>query len=118
METTWEIANLKRKSDTGLVVNVTWIAKFKLGAEEDRKIGKMELQGSEEDLGFIPFENLTEEIVIQWVKDQLGESMISEMESQYQNVLEERINKKTNPEFLVGTPWDKNPNKGFPRIEK
>lgn len=107
MKTVWKIVNLKRKPATGLVVEATWIVNFELDGTTTRKIGVTELEGSTEDPGFIPFESLTEEVVLGWVKDKLGEAAITEMENQYQNELENSIQRKANPEFLVGTPWKK-----------
>lgn len=107
METNWKILNLKRKPSSGLVIEVTYVMNFKLQDESDRKIGVIELEGDENDPNFVPFEELTEEIVLDWVKSNLGEEKIEEIESKHQSIMEDRIYKKSNPEFLQGLPWDK-----------
>jgi hypothetical protein len=107
MTTTWKIAQLKRKPTTGLVFEVTYIMNFKLQNETDRKVGMIEFVGDVNDPNFIPFEDLTEEIVLGWVTTTLGEEEISATETEFEARLQERIDKKTNPEFLTGTPWSK-----------
>jgi len=108
METTWRIVRIKRLPSTGLVIEVTYIMNFKLLSETDRKVGTVTLVGDVNDPNFIPFDELTETIVTNWVKDELGASNITSIESSYQSVLQERIDRKNNPEYLVGLPWSDN----------
>jgi hypothetical protein len=105
MKTTWKIAQLKRKPSSGLVIEVTYIMNFELESETDRHVGSVTLEGDETSETFIPFEELTEAIVLEWVKTTVGEEKITEIETNAETRLQERIDKKTNPEFLVGTPW-------------
>ena len=80
---------------------------FELEGETDRHVGSVTLEGDETSSTFIPFEELTEAIVLEWVKTTVGEEKITEIETSMETRLEERIEKKTNPEFLTGTPWGK-----------
>ncbi len=108
METNWKIVNLKRDPNNGLVFEVTYIMNFKLQEESDRKVGMITLEGDPNDKDFVPFEQLTEEIIIDWVKDVLGEEEINKTKSEHETRMQERIDRKTNPEFLQGLPWSKN----------
>ena len=105
MTTTWKIAQLKRVPDTGLVTQVTYIMNFKLESETDRKVGSVTLTGDASDPNFIPYENLTEEGVVAWVQAELGASEISTIETEFQTRLQEKLDKKNNPESLTGLPW-------------
>jgi hypothetical protein len=107
MKTTTKIAGLKRKPTTGLVFEVTYIMNFELENETDRKVGMIEFEGNVNDPNFVPFEDLTEETVLGWVTATLGEEEISAIETEFETRLQERIDKKANPEFLTGTPWNK-----------
>jgi hypothetical protein len=107
MKTTTKIAGLKRKPTTGLVFEVTYIMNFELASETDRKVGMIEFEGDETDPNFVPFEDLTEETVLGWVTTTLGEEEITKIETEFETRLQERIDKKANPEFLTGTPWEK-----------
>jgi len=107
MKTTTKIANLKRKPTTGLVFEVTYVMNFELEGESDRKVGTIEFAGNVNDPNFVPFENLTEETVLGWVTSTLGEVEIAAIKTEFETRLQERIDKKTNPEFLTGKPWGK-----------
>ena len=50
---------------------------------------------------FVPYENLTEEIVLGWVKEQLTDLKVSQIEGQLASVLDQKIN----PTTSVGRPW-------------
>ena len=105
MKTTTKIANLKRKPTTGLVFEVTYVMNFELEGESDRKVGSVTLVGDPTSSTFVPYEELTEAIVLDWVKTTVGEEKITEIATEAEARLEDRIEKKTNPEFLTGTPW-------------
>ena len=106
MKTTTKIANLKRKPTTGLVFEVTYIMNFELENETDRKVGMIEFEGDETDPNFVPFKDLTETIVLGWVTETLGETEITKIKNEFESRLQGRIDKKANPEFLTGTPWN------------
>lgn len=107
MTTTWKIAQLKRNPTNGLVFEVTYIMNFELENETDRHVGSVELEGDPTSETFVPYEELTELIVLEWVKEELTQAKITEIETSMETRLEDRIEKKANPEFLTGTPWNK-----------
>lgn len=105
MKTSWKITQLRRKPLTGLVFTVAYAIDFEIENEFDFYISNIELEGDETSPNFIPFENLTEEIVLGWVKNKLGEDKIKEIENDVKNKLENRIYIKQNPSFFEGLPW-------------
>jgi hypothetical protein len=107
METNWKILNLKRVPSNDLVTQVSYVINFKLENQEDRHIGSIELEGDVTDPNFIPYENLTEAKVLEWVKSSIGEEKITELETSFSTRLQERIDRINNPEFLQGTPWSR-----------
>ena len=107
MKTTTKIAGLKRKPTSGLVFEVTYIMNFELETETDRKVGMIEFEGDETNPNFISFEDLTEEIVLGWVTETLGESEITKIKNEFETKLQGRIDEKSTPKFLTGTPWKK-----------
>ena len=108
MNTNWQIAQLKRIPATGLVIEVTYIMNFTLESVSDRKVGSITLSGNTSDPGFVPYEELTEQIVLGWVQNELGQQYISDVQSEMQTRLQEKLNKKNNPPFLTGKPWEQN----------
>jgi hypothetical protein len=105
MTTTWQIANLKRTPDTELVFEVTYIMNFAHEQESDRHVGMVTLTGNASDPSFIPFGDLTEATIVQWVQDELGAEKIAEIEASALARLQTAHDKKVNPEYLMGTPW-------------
>lgn len=53
------------------------------------------------DPTFIPYEDLTESIVIQWVKDEMGADQVAAHEANVQA----QIDKQKNPTTASGVPW-------------
>lgn len=106
MNTSWKIANAKRKTPSGLVTEVVYIMNFELEGESDRHVGVATFEGDPTAPGFVPFEQLTEPVVIDWVKAQLDDAKINSITAEAQARLQERIDKKNNPEFLQGLPWE------------
>ena len=106
MTTNWQIAEIKRTPDTGLVIEVLYIMNFELEDKGDRHVGSITLTGDPTAPDFVPFENLTQEIVLGWVQAELGETKINEITTSAQTRLQERIDRENNPEFLTGMPWE------------
>lgn len=100
----WKIDNLIHLTSDGLVINVTWT----LTGDREGLIATS-LSGST-DLpppasSFIPYDQLTEEIVIGWIQTYLGQEEITELEK----ILTEELNEKQNPTKTDGLPWEPGP---------
>lgn len=106
MITTWKIANAKRKTASGLIIEVIYIINFELEEESDRHVGIAQFERDPAAPGFVPFEQLTEPVIIDWVKAQLGDEKINAIVTEVETRLQERINEKNNPAFLEGVPWN------------
>jgi len=107
MKTIWKITDVKRKPQTGLVIEVVYIMNFSLEGKEDRHVGIVTLEGDPVSPSFVPFEKLTEEIVLEWVKEKLGDIEINRIITEVQTRIEDRIQKEQNPDVLNGLPWSK-----------
>lgn len=100
----WIIENMKRQTESGLVIEVVYrvIAKEK-SLIADHK-GKVTLTGDPQSEGFVPFEELTESLVIQWVKDNVN---VSSIETEVQNLLDSKLEKLEQKTTSSGLPWNK-----------
>jgi hypothetical protein len=100
METTitWKIVQLEREIHDGYVFNVHWGIIVQEGNHYARVYGLLALQRPEGEL--IPYEDLTEEIVISWVKEKLGNDV-----SEYEDSLLAQIELQKNPPTATGIPW-------------
>ena len=62
--------------------------------------GSLGLEAPEPD-SMIPFDNLTEEIVVGWVKDKFGDEKVAEIET----ALQAQLDEKHAPTKQAGVPW-------------
>jgi hypothetical protein len=106
METNWKVLNLKRVASNGLVTEAVYVMNFELKEQKERHIGVLKLTGDETSDDFIPFEELTEEKVLEWVKAELGNEKIKKIQDSFEAILQAKIDKIENPEFLEGVAWD------------
>jgi len=101
MEITEKIINMKRDPDNGGVFEVLYEIS---GTKQDlgsRRVKVVELTVDTEASNFIPFEDLTEEIVLGWARSKLGSDGIAEITAK----MEAEIDQRLNPSFLSGNPW-------------
>ena len=98
--TSWHIANLERESTDGYVYTAHWAVSLTDGEYSAGSYGSVGLERPEEE-ELIPFEDLSEELVISWVCDKLGEEQVTSIESSLISQIEEQ---KT-PSKLSGVPW-------------
>lgn len=101
---TWGVANLERQVSDGVVYTAHWT----LTAE--RVVGEETLSagaygsiglGEPDPQAFIPYEDLTLEIVTNWIKETLGEEQVESMEQGLSSLLDE----KEHPQKATGVPW-------------
>lgn len=87
-----------------LVVEVTYrVVGKQEGLLADHQ-GKVTLEGDPQSEGFIPFAQLTEAQVVEWVKDSVD---VTAIEAQVQAFLDAKITKKAEREVVSGLPWKK-----------
>ncbi|MEK9923522.1 MAG: hypothetical protein VW521_11695 [Rhodospirillales bacterium] len=101
MDTTfiWAIANLERETADGFVFTAHYTVSATDG--EAYSAGAYGSIGFERPETLIPFDDLTEEIVIGWVKEKLGEEQVEQVET----ALQSKIDEKRAPTKASGTPW-------------
>ena len=93
--TVFKIANLERQADTGLVTVVHWIATKVDGEAVASTYASLIVEPGDD---FVPFEELTEEVVVGWVTEKLDlESIESSLDAQ--------ITEQKTPSKLNGLPW-------------
>lgn len=96
---TWKINTLEYTNDSDKgVVTAHWDCTLLDGEYSARRYGSCSFEPLPEGSDYVPFEDLTEEMVIGWVKDTLD---VEEMEA---NLLAQ-IEQQKNPITVKGTPW-------------
>ena len=96
---TWAIANLERETADGFVYTAHYTVNATDG--EAYSAGAYGSIGFERPEELIPFDNLTPEIVIEWVKEKLGEEQVEKVET----ALQSQIDEQHAPSKASGTPW-------------
>lgn len=95
----WKIGQLERETQDGYVYTAHYTVSAEDGTYSAGAYGSIGLERPEGDL--IPFDALTEETVIGWVKDKLTQEKVDEVEAALQNQLDE----KRQPTRAAGVPW-------------
>jgi hypothetical protein len=99
----WSIVQLEHHVSDGLVITAHWQATLERDGKQARVYGSVGLPAKDpSDPSFIPFDELTEDVVIAWVKEQLGEEQVSGIEASLASQLEALIN----PVTVTGLPWE------------
>jgi hypothetical protein len=96
---TWKIAQLERETADGYVFTAHYTVDAEDGTYRAGAYGSIGLERPEGEL--IPFADLTEELVVGWVKDKLGEDAVANAEASLQAVL----NEQAAPTKASGLPW-------------
>ena len=100
---TWKIENVEREAESGLVTTVHWRVNGSAPTGvEDKTVnstsyGAVTLERGEE---FIAFEDLTEQTVLQWVKDKLGKEYVDSIEMS----IERQLQSQLTPPTVSGLP--------------
>lgn len=81
----------QEEGQTDVVYNVHWIVTGVDGDYSATNIGTQVVPLSEGD-AFIPFEDLTNEIVVGWTKEAMGEDQVDQIEANIASQIEALIN--------------------------
>ena len=96
---TWAVAQLERETEDGYVFTVHYTVAANDGVYSSSAYGSLGLERPEDDM--VPFADLTEEIVIGWVKDKFGEEKVTEIET----ALQAQLDEQHAPSKAQGLPW-------------
>jgi hypothetical protein len=96
---TWAITNLERETADGFV----FTAHYTVDAKDDAySAGAYGSIGLERPDSLTPYAELTEDLVVSWVKESLGgDEKVAEIEAALQTQLDEQ----RNPSKAAGVPW-------------
>lgn len=98
IEYNWTIPNVEREADTGFVTVVHWRVTAQDGEYTASSYGTVGFTPDREAEGFVPFDQLTEAQVLEWVYASVDKA---EMEANLAGQIEEQKAPKT----VSGTPW-------------
>jgi hypothetical protein len=96
---TWKVAQLERETSDGYVFTVHYTVDAKDDTYSAGAYGSIGLERPEGDM--VPFADLTEEMVIDWVKKKFGDEKVAEIE----DALQAQIEEQHQPSKAAGVPW-------------
>jgi hypothetical protein len=95
--TTWTIVNMERDAQTGFVSTVHWTCSDVDGDYSGSTYGSLGLSGELT----IPYADLTEEVVIGWLHEAMGEETVAATEA----AVAAQIADAKEPAVATGMPW-------------
>jgi len=95
----WKITQLERQVVDGFVFSIQYSVLATDETDSAVHYGYVTLNRHSDEL--IPYESLTEELCLKWIKERLGASEVLKIESDLQQKLEDQ---KT-PAVKAGIPW-------------
>ena len=95
MNYTWNVVQMDRKSADGFVTTVHYNV---LAVDGEFTASTYGTVGYTEEGAFTPYSQLTEAVVVGWVKDSLGQATVEE-------ALAAQIEAQKNPVSESGLPW-------------
>jgi hypothetical protein len=110
----WAVNNMTRVLDDGFVIKVDWSCTA--GAVDSQTPpqpiiiqgafygGQTMYENNPSEPGFIPYDQLTQEIVLGWVYAGLGDQ-----KAVIEATLTAKVEKQLNPTTANGVPWNTNP---------
>lgn len=100
-EFNWRIAQLERNIADGVVFTAHYTIDAKDEAYSAGAYGSVGLEQPDPET-MIPFDSLSEEIVVEWVKEKLGgDEKVEEVEA----ALQAQLDEKHAPTKAAGLPW-------------
>ncbi len=97
----WNIAQLERHLSDGAVYTAHWTVNLQDQSESASAYGSVGFSDPD-PTNFTPYDQLTKEQVIGWVKDALGEEQVASIAT----ALETQIEQKLHPTNAQGIPWN------------
>ena len=104
----WKVATLDRNISKGSVFVVHYtVSASRTNTTEDEgnytagSYGSVGVSADPSSSSFIPYENLTEENCIDWVKESLGSESVDSIET----AITSDLNNQINPTDAAGVPW-------------
>jgi hypothetical protein len=94
----WKIANLERETADGFVYTAHYTVNADDGTYSAGAYGSLALERPD---SLIPFDQLTEDVVVGWVKEKFGDEKVAEIEA----ALQAQLDEKHAPTKAAGVPW-------------
>lgn len=100
---TWTISQLDRSLPDGTVLTAHWRCNGTDGTFTGAVYGTQSFPAKDpSDPTFVPYDQITEAMALQWTKDAMGAEQVTAHEANVQG----QIDAQANPTSASGTPWN------------
>ena len=96
----WAVQNMTRELDNGFVFQVAWSCTAEQDSASAFYGGTSTFEQDPSDPNFIPYDQLTEPVVLGWVFEALGDQ-----KTEIEATLIAKVEKQLNPITANGVPW-------------
>ena len=96
----WRIANMEHYTADGVVFTVHYTISANDGTYSSSAYGSIGLEKPDPS-AMVPYANLTEELVVGWVKQNFGDEKVEEIEA----ALQQQLDQQHAPTTAPGLPW-------------
>lgn len=98
----WSISQLERSLPDGVVMTAHWRVSDSDGNAHGTAYGTISFPAKDpSEPDFVPYADLTEAQVLQWVKDAMGAEQVAAHEAS----VAAQIDRQKNPTSAAGVPW-------------
>lgn len=97
----WTVNQLERNADDGGVINIHWSCSETDGEYSGSTYGSLGVTPDASAPNFVAYENLTEEVVIGWLHEAMGEETVAAHEA----AVAAQIAEAKAPKVATGMPW-------------
>ena len=98
MEIKWSVPNLERHTADGFVFTAHWVCRATDGEFSATSYGTAGFTQDPESESFVPYEDLTEEMVLGWLFNSIDKDATEE-------ALKAKIDAEKSPTSAAGVPW-------------
>jgi hypothetical protein len=96
----WRIANMEHYTADGVVFTVHYTISANDGTYSSSAYGSIGLEKPDPS-AMVPYADLTEELVVSWIKQNFGDEKVEEIEA----ALQQQLDQQHAPTTAPGLPW-------------
>jgi hypothetical protein len=96
----WKIQSMQHEIDSGLVISAQWT----ISQSGDPSVLSASIN-FEKGSSFIPYEDLTSDIVLGWIRSKLGDEAATKLELAHDDQILQQANLTPKPLLETGLPW-------------
>lgn len=97
----WIIQKLESTQQDGGVIKAYWLVRLEQDGHQATASGSTEFKPDPDATEFVPYENLTEQNIIDWVKEKLGQEKLAAISTD----LDAQIAHKKTQGIVRNLPW-------------